>query len=102
MRILMAALVAATVAAPAIAAGPGYERAEVRVQTYDLDLATVAGQRTLGKRLEVAMNRVCGTPVLYTRDELAELDACRTDAAQASAPQIEAARARQAVTVANR
>ena len=101
MRILMAAMMAAALAAPALAAGPAYEQSAVRVQTSDIDLATAAGQRQLGKRLELAITRLCGPPVFFTRDELAELESCRADALQASAPQIDAARARQAVTVAS-
>ena len=101
MRIVMAAVMAATLAAPALAAGPAYEQSQVRVQTRDIDLASASGQRTLGKRLEMAITRLCGTPVFYSRDELAELETCRADALQAAAPQIDAARARQAVSVAS-
>jgi UrcA family protein len=102
MRILMAAaLIAATLAGPAMAQTAGYEQSQVRVQTADLDLATAAGQRTLGKRLEMAMVRLCGTPVFFTRDELADLETCRAEALKAAAPQIDAARARQAVSVAS-
>jgi UrcA family protein len=102
MRILMAAVLAATLAAPALAQNAGYEQSQVRVNTSDLDLATADGQRILGKRLEMAMVRLCGMPVFFTRDELADLEACRADAMKAAAPQIEAARARQAVAVAAR
>jgi UrcA family protein len=101
MRILMAAMMAAALAAPSVAQNAGYEQSRVRVNTADLDLATADGQRTLGKRLEMAMVRLCGTPVFFTRDELADLDACRAEAMKAAAPQIDAARARQAVTVAS-
>jgi UrcA family protein len=100
MRILMAAMMAAALAAPAMAAGPGYEESRVRVQTADLDLATASGQRALERRVEMALSRLCGMPVFHTRDELDALDACRADALKAAAPQIDAARARQAVTVA--
>lgn len=101
MRTMMAMMVAATLAAPALAANPGYERAETRVQTADLDLASAAGQRVLERRLSVAVARVCGTPVMFSRDELAELDACRAEAMAATAPQIEAARNKRAVAVAS-
>lgn len=96
----LAAIGAATLAVPALAA-PGYEQSRVRVQTADLDLATASGQRVLTQRLDMAMTRLCGTPVFFSRDEIAALDACRADALQAAAPQIDAARARQAVTVAS-
>jgi UrcA family protein len=100
MRVMMALLAAATLATPALAAERGYEQAQVRVQTADLDLASATGQRTLDKRLGLAMSRLCGSPVLFTRDELADLEACRADALKAAAPQIDAARAQRAVTVA--
>jgi UrcA family protein len=100
MRILITALLVAA-AAPALAVEPGYEQFAVRVQTADLDLASAQGQRMLGKRLDLAVNRLCGTPVFFSRDELSALDACRADAMQAAAPQINAARSRQAVTVAS-
>lgn len=105
MRILMIAMMAAavatpTLATPALAAERGYEQFAVKVQTADLDLATVSGQRNLDRRLDAALTRLCGMPVFHTRDELDALDDCRADAMKAAAPQIEAARARQAVTVA--
>jgi len=102
MRIILAAAIAATLAAPALASQPGYEQGQITVKTADLDLATSDGQRALNRRLEVAVNRLCGTPVMFSRDELAALDACRADALTAAAPQIDAARARQAVAVAAR
>jgi UrcA family protein len=100
MRVMMALMVAATLAVPAMAAESGFEQWQVKVQTADLDLSSAAGQKQLDKRLALAMTRLCGHPVTFTRDELAAFDACRADAMQAAAPQIEAARARRAVTVA--
>ncbi|WP_164155393.1 UrcA family protein [Sandarakinorhabdus rubra] len=105
MRILKAAMMVAmattTLAAPAMAAGPGYAESRVKVQTADLDLTSAAGQQVLVRRLEMAITRLCGTPIFQTRDELDELAACRSDAMAAAAPQIDAARARQAVAVAS-
>ncbi|OYZ15382.1 MAG: hypothetical protein B7Y35_04650 [Sphingomonadales bacterium 28-64-96] len=100
MRTMMALLAAATLAMPALAAETGYEQWQVKVQTADLDLSSATGQRALDKRLSLAMTRLCGSPVLFTRDELADLDACHADAMKAAAPQIDAARAQRAVTVA--
>jgi UrcA family protein len=100
MRITMALLAAATLAMPALAAETGYEQWQVKVQTADLDLSSASGQRALDKRLSFAITRLCGSPVLFTRDELADLDACRAEAMKAAAPQIDAARAQRAVTVA--
>ena len=106
MRTMMALVIAATLApvisaGPAVAAERGYEQSLVRVQTADLDLATAAGQRALDKRLVSAMNRLCGTPVMFTRDELADLGACSADAMKTAAPQISAARAQRAMAVAS-
>jgi UrcA family protein len=101
MRTLMTMMIAATLAGPAMAAQPGYERGEARVQTADLDLASAAGQRMLERRIAMAVTRVCGTPVMFTRDELADLAACEAQAMAATAPQIEAARGKRAVAVAS-
>lgn len=100
MRAVMALMVAATLAVPAMANGTSYAEGQVRVHTADLDLATARGQRLLDRRLSLAMARLCGEPVLHTRDELTELAACQADAMAAAAPQIDAARARRAVMVA--
>ncbi len=102
MRIILAAVLAVGLAAPAVAAGNDMATGQVRVQTADLDLSSSAGQRALDRRLAMAMVRLCGMPVFYSRDELAELDACKAEASKAAAAQIDAARARQAVAVAAR
>ena len=70
MRITIALLAAATLAMPALAAEPGYEQWQVKVQTADLDLSSATGQRALDKRLSQAVTRLCGYPVTFTRDEL--------------------------------
>lgn len=101
MRKMMAVLIAATLAMPAIASERGFEYAQVKVQTADLDLASDVGQRRLEKRLALAMTRLCGAPIFFSRDELADLDACRADALKGAAPQIEAARAQRGMTVAS-
>ena len=100
MRMLMAVIVAAGLAAPAVSAEPGYEEARIVVKTEDLDLSTPAGQRAMDKRLRIAVTRLCGYPVTFSRDESEALAACEADAKQAVAPQIEAMRARLAMTVA--
>lgn len=102
MRILMAAILAATLAAPALAAGNGYQQDVVRIRTGDLDLASAKGQRALDRRVATAMVALCGMPVLHSREEAAELETCRADALKAAAPQLDAARARLAMTVASR
>lgn len=102
MRIILASIIAASLAAPALAAGPDHVKGQVRVQMADLDLSSAAGQRALDRRLASAMVRLCGSPVFFTRDELDELNACQAEATKAAASQIDAARARQAVAVAAR
>lgn len=101
MRMMIAAFLAATVASPTLATPANSEQGQVMVRTGDLDLATAAGQRRLDQRIDVALIRLCGSPIIFSRDELAALDACRADALTAAAPHIKAARARLAVTVAS-
>jgi UrcA family protein len=98
MRILMAAALAGVLATPTLATN--HDQGKVTVQIADLDLATRAGQRALDKRLTVAIDRLCGTPVLFSRDEIAALQACEADAREMAAPQMAAARAQLAMTVA--
>jgi len=100
MRILMAAVLATALAGPALATE--FEQGKVTVPVADLDLATPAGQRALNKRLTVAIDRLCGTPVIFSRDEIAALQACEADARQMAAPQVAAARAQLATTIATR
>jgi len=100
MRILMAMIVAAGLAASAVAAEPGYEQARVVVKIADLDLSAQAGQRALDKRVRIAVARLCGYPVTFSRDESEALAACEADAMQAVAPQINTLRQRLAMTVA--
>lgn len=102
MRMIMAAMMVATLAAPALAAEAPAATKTVRVRTADLDLTSLAGQHALSRRMETAMIRLCGTPVLFSQDELAELDACKAEATKAAAPQLQAARSRLAVTLASR
>lgn len=100
MRILMAAAaaMAGLLATPVLATE--LEQGKVTVSIADLDLATPAGQRLLDKRVAVAIDRLCGTPVTFSRDELDALAVCAADARQMAAPQLAAARAQLAVTVA--
>jgi len=100
MHILMAMIVAAGLAAPALAADPGYEQARIVVKIADLDLSAQSGQRALDKRVRIAVSRLCGYPATFSRDEGEALAACEADAMQAVAPQINALRRRLAMTVA--
>ncbi|WP_279379375.1 UrcA family protein [Sandarakinorhabdus sp. AAP62] len=97
----MVLLAAAAFAMPAMAIEPGYEQWQVKVQTADLDLSSAEGQRALDKRLAQALTRLCGQPTTFTREDLAALEACRAEAMQSAAPQIDAARTLRAVAVAS-
>lgn len=62
------ALVAASIAVPAIAAD--VPRVSVRVEYSDLDLATTAGQEELERRLDRAASTICGVDELKTGTRL--------------------------------
>jgi UrcA family protein len=101
MQIVRFALVAAAfIAAPVLAEPAGYERWQVNVQTADLDLKSQAGQRKLDRRMEAALVKLCGEPVFFSRDEMADLDACKAQARAAAAPQMKAAIARAGTDIA--
>lgn len=102
MRILMTMLIAVGMAAPALAEEPGYETFKVKIQTADLDLASADGQRQFDRRLSSALTRLCGTPVFGTREELADLEACRAEALATAAPQIKAIRVQLGTAIATR
>ena len=65
------------------------ERAIVR--TSDLDLATMAGERALNRRIEQAATAVCGRPDPYDIAMSAPVRACRNRAIKRVAPQIDLA-----------
>lgn len=92
------AIAACLTALPALAA-PAAETTSV--STAGLDLASVSGQRRLDMRVASAVDRLCGTPVFFTQDETAALDACRADARAQIAPQVRAAVARAGTTLAS-
>jgi UrcA family protein len=100
MRILMALIVAAGMAAPAAAAEPSQEQTRIVVKIADLDLSAPAGQRALDRRVRIAIGGLCGYPVTASRDETQALAACQADAMQSVAPQMQAVRQRLAMTVA--
>ena len=99
MRTMMALLVAATLATPALAAGSA--PAQVRVQLADLDLASASGQRALDRRLWVATVALCGAPAEFSSREAAAIANCRADAMKSASSQIDAAHGRRAMTVAS-
>ena len=69
-------------AAPALAEpAPAETRTYVSyVQTYDLDLASKSGQRSLDRRLAQAAREVCGVPSDADLVGQNKARACRTDA----------------------
>lgn len=97
MRNLMALVVAATLAAPAVAAEP----VQMRVSVAKLDLSTAAGQRALDHRLWVATTALCGSPAEFTDQEAAAIAGCRAEALKSAASQIEAAHGRRAMAIAS-
>lgn len=70
------------------------------VSTAGLNLASVSGQRRLDQRIGFAVDQLCGTPVFFTRDETAALEACRAEARAQIAPQVRTLVARAGTTLA--
>ncbi len=95
-------VVAILATASAFAAPDSYHRDQVYVQTGGLDLKSRAGQRQLDLRLEAALSKLCGEPVLFTRDEAAGRDACKAEACAAAALHMKAAIARAGTVLAIR
>lgn len=77
-----------------------YFSGKVAVDTRDIDLSAPNGARILDRRVNAAVNTLCGQPVFGTRDEAAALDACRADARASAEPQVKAALASARITVA--
>lgn len=87
-------------AAPA-AAAPAYSTASVTVDYSGIDLASATGRQQLDQRVDNAIRAMCGTPVFGTREEAAELRACRAEARSAVDPKLQAVLARSSLTVAS-
>lgn len=56
----------------------------IKVHSYDLDLSTSAGQQELQRRIQRAVERVCGSATGARMDDIMSYAAC-TEAAQAKA-----------------
>ena len=80
-------------AAPALAA-PAYSTARVTVDTRGIDLGSASGRQALDRRVQNAVNAMCGTPVFGTREEAEELRACRIATRAEAEPQVQAMLAR--------
>ena len=73
--LLLALAAAATIAAPAHAAGA--DNGSVAVRYTDLDLATEQGQKALDERLDSAARKVCGMDERATGTRIASREATR-------------------------
>lgn len=91
-RLILSLAAAATVftALPALAQDRPAKTATVRVA--DLDLASPAGARRLGRRVAAATEAVCGSYAGARDGEEDRIAACRADVAHQVAPQLAAAR----------
>jgi UrcA family protein len=98
-RAVVAAMMTA-VAVP-VAAAPEYSTARVTVDYKGIDLASASGRQELDQRVDGAIRAMCGSPVFGTREEAAELGACRAEARAAVDPQLQAVLAKANLTVAS-
>ena len=89
-----------TIAAPAMAGTPLHSD-QVSITTANLDLATPQGRQMLERRVNAAVNSLCGAPVFGDRAEAEALRACRDEARSAVQPQVKAMIGRANVTVAS-
>jgi len=89
-----------TIATPAMADTP-LQTEKVLVSIAYLDLASPKGRNILERRVNAAINTLCGTPVFGDRAEAEALQACRDEARAAAQPQIKAILSRASVTVAS-
>jgi UrcA family protein len=87
VRPLVAAALLA-MAAPAFADQPAAS-AKLAISTSGIDLSTPNGRKALERRVENAIDRMCGKPVLGTRDEAEALEACRSETLAEVQPQMQ-------------
>lgn len=81
----------ALLAATPVAAYADAARVSVTVQTADLDLTTTEGRAQLNERIDDAANRVCRDNSARGLHMRRQYEACKTQIARNSAPQIEMA-----------
>lgn len=99
LPLVAAALLSSTV--PALAA-PDASTARVSIG-YDLsELTSAPGRKSVLARIDTAIARMCGAPVLFNRDEAEALETCRAEARAAVMPQYEAALGRARSQIATR
>lgn len=80
-------------AAPAFSE-PSYSIAKVTIDTRGIDLGSASGRQALDRRVEHAVNAICGAPVFGTHEEAEELRACRSATRAEAEPQVRAVLAR--------
>lgn len=85
-------------AAPAFAQ-PQAASAALAVNTSGIDLSTPEGRKALDRRVDNAINRVCGSIVLGTREEADAVAACRLETRAEVQPQVDAMLVRASVKV---
>ena len=73
--------------------------ARVTISTSDIDLTSAKGREALDRRVQSAVNRICGTPILGTREEAEALGTCRTETRAAVQPQVQTMLLRASVAV---
>ena len=89
-----AALLASPVTAAAPAAAPIVERDgvhSVRIDFFDLEIATLAGEAALRERVDAAIDRLCNEPlpIEYTRSwPPRSHESCETLTAEVTEPQL--------------
>ena len=64
--------------------------AKLAISTNGIDLATPEGRKALDRRVDNAINRLCGSNVLGTREEAEAVAACRAETRAEVQPQVDA------------
>lgn len=86
---------AAAVAAGTPAAATDTATRTVKVRYADLDLSTRAGRATLDRRIDAALEQVCGSLGPTVNNEERVIATCRTEAAARIASRIAALRSKE-------
>jgi UrcA family protein len=73
--------------------------ARLAISTSGIDLATPQGQQALQRRVDNAINRLCGSNTLGTREEAEAIAACRAETRAEVQPQVDAMLMRASLTV---
>lgn len=75
-------------ASPAMA-DPSNPMVSIAVDHRGVDLASAEGRQILDRRINAAINNICGQPVYGTRDEADVLRECRREVRAAVEPQVQ-------------